>query len=131
MNERAEFPQRANIYADDGRPLAQQDALIYSLYVIQQDMPNVDDCLNTLALVTRQHLNTLRRIFVDYLAETLFHIAEIDSDQYETHQQALAADCDIRITDGPPQQSARVSIAQLLRARHGHPCCRLYRRGAG
>ena len=101
LNERTEFPQRANIYADDGRPLAQQDGLVYSLYAIQQDMPSIDNCIGTLALVTRQQLNTLRRIFVDYLPETLFHIAEIDSDQYETHQQALAADCDIRVSDGP------------------------------
>ncbi len=101
LDERTDFPQRANIYAEDGRPLAQQDAPVYSLYAIKQDMPNVDDCLNTLALATRQQLSTLRRIFLDYLGETLFHIAEIDSDQYETHRQALAADCNIRLIDGP------------------------------
>lgn len=101
LNERTEFPQRASIYAADGRPLAQQNAPVYSLYLIKQDMRNVDACLNTLALATRQQLNTLRRIFIDYLAETLFHIAEIDSDQFETHRQALADDCDIRVSEGP------------------------------
>ena len=101
LNERAEFPVRANIYAQDGRPLAQQDGLVYSLYGIQQDMRNVETCINTLARVTRQQLNTLRSIFVDYLPETLFHIAEIDRDQYETHRGALATDCDIRISEGP------------------------------
>ncbi|MCY3781322.1 MAG: penicillin-binding transpeptidase domain-containing protein [Chloroflexi bacterium] len=101
LNERTEFPDRANIYATDGRPMAQQDAPVYSLYVIKQDISNIDACLNTLALVTRQQLNTLRRIFIDYLDETLFHIAEIDSGQYEIHREALATDCAIRPVDGP------------------------------
>ena len=51
LTERADFPDRATIYAEDGSPLAQQDALVYSLYAIKQDMPNVDVCLNTLAEV--------------------------------------------------------------------------------
>ena len=101
LRERTEFPERANIYADDGRPLAEQDALVYSLYLIQQDVANLDACLNTLARVTHQQLNTLRSIFVDYLPETLFHIAEIDANQYATHRQALASDCDIRALEGP------------------------------
>ncbi len=100
LNQRADFPQRANIYAADGSPLAQQNAPVYSLYAVKQDMRSEDACLNTLALVTRQQLNTLRSIFTDYLGETFFHIAEIDSDQYETHRQALAADCAISPSDG-------------------------------
>ena len=100
LKARADFPQRANIYAEDGRPLALQNAPVYSLYAIKQDMRNEEDCLNTLALATRQQLSTLRRIFTDYLGETFFQIAEIDSDQYETHRQSLAADCAISPSDG-------------------------------
>ena len=99
LNQRADFPQRANIYAEDGRPLAQQNASVYSLYAIKQEMRSVDDCINTLSLVTRQQPNTLRSIFTDYLGETFFHIAEIDSDQYENHRQSLAADCAISPSD--------------------------------
>lgn len=101
LNERRDFPTRANIYAADGSLLAEQNAPVYSLYVIQQDMNDVDDCLDTLALATRQELNTLRAIFRDYLDETLFHIAEIDSQQYEGHGPALAEDCAIRRVEGP------------------------------
>ncbi len=100
LNERREFPQRANIFAADGKHLAEQNAPVYSLYAIQQDMRDVDDCLDTLALATRQELNTLRGIFRDYLDETLFHIAEIDSQQYEWHGPALAEDCAIRRAEG-------------------------------
>ncbi len=100
LTERADFPQRANIYAQGGLPLAEQDAPVYSLWAIQQDMRSVDVCLDTLALATRQSLLTLRRIFVQYLDETFFHVAEIDSDTYERYQQQLANDCAIFPSDG-------------------------------
>lgn len=100
LTERAEFPARANIYAADGSPLAEEDALVYSLWAIQADMPNINLCLDALALVTRQSILTLRRLFVQYLDETYFHVAEIDSDQYERHRQQLATDCAIFPSDG-------------------------------
>ena len=100
LTERADFPQRANIYAAAGAVLAEQDGPVYSLWAIQQDMPSVDNCLDTLAVATRQSILTLRRIFVDYLAETFFHIAEVDRDQYERYQQRLATDCAIFPSDG-------------------------------
>ena len=100
LTERADFPGRANIYAADGSPLAEEDAPVYSLWAIQADMPSVDICLDTLALVTRQSILTLRRLFVQYLDETFFQVAEIDSDQYERYRQRLAADCAIVPSDG-------------------------------
>lgn len=100
LTERADFPLRANIYAADGSPLAEQDAPVYSLWAIQQDMRSVNACLDTLALVTRQSILTLRRLFVQYLDETYFQVAEIDSDQYERYRQQLANDCAIFPSDG-------------------------------
>ncbi len=100
LTERADFPARANIYAADGSPLAQEDAPVYSLWAIQADMPSIDVCLDTLALVTRQSVLTLRRLFVQYLDETFFQVAEIDSDQYERYRQQLSADCAIFPSDG-------------------------------
>ena len=100
LNEGREFPRRADILAADGSPLAQEKATVTSLYVIKQEMRDVDDCLNALALATRQELNTLRAIFRDYLDETLFHIAELDSEQYARHGQALAELCGIQQVEG-------------------------------
>ncbi|MYD11237.1 MAG: hypothetical protein F4X02_14500 [Chloroflexi bacterium] len=100
LTERADFPARADINAADGSPLAEEDAPVYSLWAIQADMPNIDHCLDTLALVTRESILTLRRLFVQYLDETYFHVAEIDNDQYERHQQQLATDCAIFPSDG-------------------------------
>ena len=100
LTERADFPDRANIYAANGLPLAEEEAPVYSLWAIQQDMSSVNGCLDTLALVTRQSILTLRRIFVQYLDETYFHVAETDGDQYERHRQQLASDCAIFPSDG-------------------------------
>ncbi len=100
LTERADFPPRANIYAADGSTLAEEDGLVYSLWAIQADMRSIDVCLDTLALVTRQSILTLRRLFVQYLDETFFQVAEIDSDQYERYQQLLATDCAIFPSDG-------------------------------
>lgn len=93
------FPQRANILDRSGQPLAEQNGPIVSLYVVQQDMPNVDDCLTTLGEVTRQQINTLRSIFADYFAETRFHIAEIDPERYFQYRDALEFDCGIVSSD--------------------------------
>lgn len=99
--ERADFLPRANIYDRDGLALAQEASQVYSLYVVQQDMRSVEACLQTLTAATRQQISTLRSIFVDYLGETRFHIAEIDSARYNRYREALEEDCAIVRTDGP------------------------------
>lgn len=90
-----DFPSRANIYDRDGRLLAEEGGSTASLYVVQQDIASVDDCLATLAAVTRQQVNTLRAIFASYLPETRFHIAEIDPQRYLQFRESLELDCAI------------------------------------
>ena len=92
------FPQRAEILGRNGKPFTEQNGPIASLYVVQQDMPDVDDCLVTLGEATRQELGTLRSIFADYFAETRFHIAEIDPERYFEFREALELDCAITDT---------------------------------
>ena len=67
--------------------------------MIKQDMPNIDDCLVTLAEATLRQISELRGIFADYLAETRFHIAEMDPLRYARYQEALAANCAISRTE--------------------------------
>jgi len=95
LEEETSYAQRENIYDRAGLPLAEQGAMVDSLYVVQQDMNNIDDCLNTLAVVTRQQVNTMRNIFAGYLPETLFHIAEIDPERYEAYRASLELDCGV------------------------------------
>jgi len=97
---RADFPGRANIYDRNGKLLAEEGGEVYSLYVVQQDMPNVEDCLATLAEATLRQISDLRGLFANYLAETRFHVAEMGPARYARYREALAADCAITRTDG-------------------------------
>ena len=90
-----QFPIRADILDRESQPLAEEAGTIISLYVSQNAIGDLDDCLATLAVVTRQQINTLRNIFANYLAETLFHIAEIDPETYQRYRDDLAFDCGI------------------------------------
>lgn len=101
LTEEADFPARANIYAADGRYLAQEDGLVYSLYVIKDDMRSIDDCLRALTEVTLQRYSALQTTFADYLGETRFHIAELDSERYERYRGQLEANCAIVRSEGP------------------------------
>ncbi len=95
LNVEISYEQRENIYDRRSQPLAEEGGLVDSLYVIQQDMNDIDDCLNTLAIVTRQQVNTMRNIFTGYLPETLFHIAELDPERYDAYRDALEFDCGV------------------------------------
>ncbi len=101
LSERADFPPRANIYDRNGKALAEEAGIVYSLYAIKQDMRDVEDCLATLAEATLQQISALRGVFANYLAETRFHVAEIDEERYTRYREALDADCAIVPTDGP------------------------------
>lgn len=100
-SERGDYPPRANIYDRSGAPLAEEPAKVYSLYAIKQDMRYVEDCLATLAEATLRQISSLRGFFADYLAETRFHVAEMDEARYTRYREALGADCAIVQTDGP------------------------------
>ncbi len=100
LTDRTDFESRADIYASDGSPLARQQGIVYSLYAVQNDMRNIDDCLRTLAAATRRQIDALRRVFDDYLGETRFHVAEIDQSRYDRYREALAEDCAIARSEG-------------------------------
>lgn len=95
LRDDPQFPVRANIYDRNNQALAEEGGQVVSLFVTQQDMNGVDDCLDTLAVVTRQQINTMRNVFAGYLPETLFHIAEIDPERYERFRNALESDCGV------------------------------------
>ena len=101
LTERVDFPERADIYGRNGKLLAEQAGTVYSLYAIKQDMPNVEDCLATLAEATLRQISSLRGIFATYLGETRFHVAEMDPERFNRYREALDADCAITRTEGP------------------------------
>ena len=101
LEDRAIFLPRAEILDRNGQPLALQDGVTYSLYAVQNDMRDIEDCLIALGAATRMEISALRDIMRDYLGETRFHIAEIDQAQFDRYGDALAEDCNIfRSNDG-------------------------------
>ncbi|MCY3798282.1 MAG: penicillin-binding transpeptidase domain-containing protein [Chloroflexi bacterium] len=100
LTERADFPARADIYGRNGKLLAEQGGTVYSLYAVKQDMPNLEDCLATLAEATLRQISSLRGIFAAYLGETRFHVAEMDPERYNRYREALDTDCAITRTEG-------------------------------
>jgi len=113
---RAEYLPRASIFAADGRALAASDAPIYSLYAIQQDMPDADACRALLARLMRQPPAFIDGRFREYLPETFFHVMEMDQRQYEANQQSLAAQCAIAPGGAPFEKVRRFSS----RSSYGH-----------
>lgn len=93
------FPQRENIYDRNGQTLAEENGPIVSLYVVQNEMSGVDDCITVLADVTKMQSNTIRAIFTDFVGETRFHIADIDPERYFEHREDLLNVCGIVDTD--------------------------------
>lgn len=93
------FPQRANIYDRNGNLLAEQNGTVLSVYVAKQDMANEADCVATLAEATRQQENSIRSIFIDYLPDARFHIAELDPERYAQFREQLEFDCGVISTN--------------------------------
>lgn len=93
------FPTRASIYDRNGSILVESNGTIVSMYAIQNDMSNVNDCIDLLASLTLRPRTDLVRLFGSYLDETFFHVGELDSDTYLNNRADLEFTCGIRDTD--------------------------------
>ncbi len=95
------FPPRANIYDRNGALLVEENGTIVTLFAIQQDMANVDECLNLLARLMLRSRASLARLFANYVPETFFHVGEMDSETYIANRAELEARCAMFQTDSP------------------------------
>lgn len=98
------FPPRASIYDRNGDFVVQQGGTIVSIYVIKQDMRNVDDCLTLLAEVMQRPRTDLATIFADYNPESYFYVGEIDPETYASYRSDLEADCALADTSAGYQK---------------------------
>jgi cell division protein FtsI/penicillin-binding protein 2 len=95
------FPQRASIYDRDGQILAENNGTIMVIGVIQQDMPNVDDCITILAETMMRSRLGLVRLFAGYNAETYFQIGEMDSEIYFSRRDEIDFACGLDVPADP------------------------------
>lgn len=95
------FPPRANIYDRNGAVLVEENGTIITLFAIQQDMRNVDECLDLLARLMIRSRASLARLFANYVPETFFHVGEMDSETYLANRAELEARCAMVETNSP------------------------------
>jgi penicillin-binding protein 2 len=86
---------RAEIYDRNGSVLVEQGGTLTALYAAQQDMPNVDACLDLLARVLMRHRYDLERYFARFNPETLFYIGEIDAETDAAEGQTIRSTCGV------------------------------------
>ncbi|MBZ0284495.1 MAG: hypothetical protein K8L97_27395 [Anaerolineae bacterium] len=86
---------RADILDRNGRPLVQTSGTMVALYTAQQNMPNVDDCLNLAARLLKQRRYDLQAYFNLFNVDTIFYLGEIDAQTDALEGAALDATCGI------------------------------------
>ncbi len=87
------LPTRGNIYDRDGNILVAQNGIQIQIYLVQQDMPSVDTCIEDLARVLRREREDIRAIFAKYNLDTLFYMGEISEDTARTDGAILESSC--------------------------------------
>ncbi|NWG18521.1 MAG: hypothetical protein HXY41_18015 [Chloroflexi bacterium] len=96
LEVRAQRPTRANIYDRNGSLLVEEGGTVIALYVAQQDMPDVDQCLDVLANVLRRQRRELAALFSSYFLETVFYVGAIDQETDAARGAQLDEICAVR-----------------------------------
>jgi penicillin-binding protein 2 len=91
----SDFPPRASIYDRNGQPLVEENGTVKILYVVKQDMPSEDNCLDLLRSILRRPRPELAVLFSNYNPDTLFYVDEIDEATYNARRIDLEATCAI------------------------------------
>ncbi|MBI5669636.1 MAG: hypothetical protein HZC41_16660 [Chloroflexi bacterium] len=89
-------PPRANIYDRDGQLLVEENSTIVALYVAQQDIFDVDACLNLLANVLMRQRRDLAALFASNNPDTVFYVGAIDPEVDAARGAELDETCSIR-----------------------------------
>ncbi|MBN1284486.1 MAG: penicillin-binding protein 2 [Anaerolineae bacterium] len=86
-------PARANVYDRNGHVLADQDGVVLTVVVTEQNMPNYESCLHELARVLRLSIDSLREKFDERPDDWVTIVDEIDADIYEVEGARLEEVC--------------------------------------
>lgn len=97
---------RGNIYDRNGQLLVEENGTVVSLYVAQEKMSNIDDCLDLLAEVLLRQRRDLEAIFNQNNPETIFYVGDIDRDTDAQRGQELDSTCDVARFEYPIRRYA-------------------------
>ncbi|HEX2906979.1 MAG TPA: penicillin-binding transpeptidase domain-containing protein [Phototrophicaceae bacterium] len=96
LEVRAQRSPRGNIYDRNGDLLVEENGTVIALYVAQQDMFNVDDCLTLFADVLRRQRWDLVALFANYDPVTIFYVGAIDPEVDAVRGAELDQTCAVR-----------------------------------
>ncbi|MCB9451343.1 MAG: hypothetical protein H6672_07875 [Anaerolineaceae bacterium] len=97
---------RANIYDRNGQVLVEENGTVVSLYVAQDRMSNIDDCLDLLGAVLLRQRRDLEAIFNANNLETIFYVGDIDTDTNVQRGQELDSICGVTRFEYPIRRYA-------------------------
>ncbi|MBC8099042.1 MAG: hypothetical protein H7Y11_06330 [Armatimonadetes bacterium] len=97
LDSSGQLPRRANIYDRNGNLVAWEGTMV-AAYTTKFNMPNESDCQLLLADITRRPLSSAVTQFVGYADDTVFFLAELDQDTYNTYAEQLSSICGVDTT---------------------------------
>lgn len=77
------LPNRGNIYDVNGRTLADQNGVALPVYVVKNEVPDIDSCISLLVPILGVEYDDLVATFSRYNFDTLFYVGEIDQETYQ------------------------------------------------
>ncbi len=119
MNRR--MPVRANIYDRDGRVLVNQSGVAIPVSVVQEDIPHLEACKETLMRVLRLSAQELQNIFASRAPNWVTVVGEIDADAYALENQALTDACDADFGERATRRYVSGGLAPHIVGYVGYP----------
>ncbi len=87
------MPIRANIYDRDGNVLVNQTGVAIPVTVVQEEIPRMEACRETLKRVLRLSENELQNIFSSRAPNWVTLVGEIDASTYSLENEELVDNC--------------------------------------
>ena len=95
LDRRQTMPGRGNIYDRNGKVLVDQNGRSVVVYLVKQDMANVERCMQELARIQRREYDDIEAQFSMYNRETRFQLGEMDPETFQTEERVLLEVCDV------------------------------------
>jgi cell division protein FtsI/penicillin-binding protein 2 len=87
---------RGNIYDRNGELLVEQDGTITQLFIVKNEVSDLDACLPLLAGVLHQQTGDLAAFLAPYDGVTIVPVGEIDPEEFAARSGELTSTCSIR-----------------------------------
>ncbi|NWF68574.1 MAG: hypothetical protein HXY40_05770 [Chloroflexi bacterium] len=95
VDVQARRPARGNIYDRNGQLLVEEGGSVVAMWSAQQNMADVEGCIDLLARLLRTWRPTLVQYFAAYAPETVFFLGEMDNDLYAQSSGELQSVCGV------------------------------------